>query len=351
MIDKKKNNLSGPPKKKYVRTFLFSMRLGAPLNKLHVLTKFLGILILSFIVIQVMDEKDPDPVLAGALFALALLTLNLGGVTRWLFQSYMVIVFPMFIFLFITWVAFTPNPGHITYLELPLYSGEIKIGLSLASVAFILSIMIYYLITKKIALGIFIGIALAIIFSKFTPNPGITFFKISFLGPYSFILSDVNVLIAVTKVLGYAAMVFMTLMLVMTTRDNELTAALRQLHMPYMGRFFLSIVFRTLSLSLMDFETIRQAQIARGIRVKKMNILQLLKNVAMMSVPLVATMLRRSSEIGDALQARGFSLKKTGQEFLEIQSFKLSDVIILLILMSLAYLVLIQNLNIYQSIF
>ncbi|MHB8135955.1 MAG: energy-coupling factor transporter transmembrane component T family protein [Anaerolineaceae bacterium] len=345
------NQTETRPKKEYVRTFLFSMRLGAPLSKLHVITKFLGIVILSFITIRVMDEKNPDPILAGTLFILALITLNLGGVSHWLFRSYLVIIFPMFLFLFITWVAFTPDLGSKTFITLPIYSGEIRLGISLALIAFFLSMGIYYLITIKIAYGIFIGIAVAIFVAKVTPNPGIIFRTIPLFGPYSFILSDVNLLIAGTKVLGYAAMVFMTLMLVMTTRDSEFTAALRQLKMPYMGRFFLSIVLRTLSMSLMDFETIRQAQIARGIRVKKMNIFGLLRNVAMMSVPLVATMLRRSSEIGDALLARGFSLKRTGKEFLEIQKFKIADYVVLIILALLSYLILVQQVNLYKTIY
>jgi hypothetical protein len=55
--------------KEYVRTFLFSMRLDAPLNHLHVITKFVGILILSVVLVRVMDEHNPDPLMAGLLLA------------------------------------------------------------------------------------------------------------------------------------------------------------------------------------------------------------------------------------------------------------------------------------------
>jgi energy-coupling factor transporter transmembrane protein EcfT len=206
----------------------------------------------------------------------------------------------------------------------------------------------FYYFTKKILGGVVIGLILAWLISRFVPNVGFNLVTFSFLKPYDFVVSDQNTLIAGTKVLGYAAMVFVTLMLVMTTRDIELVAALRQLRMPYLGRFFLSIVFRTLSLSLMDFETIRQAQIARGIGIRRMNIFGILKNMALMSVPLVATMLRRSSEIGDALQARGFSLTKPAREFLEIHPLTSIDIIVLILLAVLAAAVFGFSLNLYQ---
>jgi energy-coupling factor transporter transmembrane protein EcfT len=59
----------------------------------------------------------------------------------------------------------------------------------------------------------------------------------------------------------------------------------------------------------------------------------------------VATMLRRSSEIGDALLARGFSLNRPGNEFLEIQRFRLLDFLVLLVLVVLAAFVLAFHFN------
>jgi len=347
MADRIKSTSENKGHARYVRTFLFSMRLGAPLNNLHVITKFLGILIVSFIAVKVMDEKNPDPILAGLLFVLALLTLFFGGVSRWLFRSYLVIIFPMFIFLFITWVAFQPLTGTHIYLSLPVYSGEINLGIKVSTLAFLITLVGHYLLTRKIALGLLVGLILAMLIARLTPNPGFVFATYSFWKPYSFILSDKNLLVASTKVLGYAAMVFMSLMLVMTTRDNELTAALRQLRTPYLARFFLSIVFRTLSLSLMDFETIRQAQIARGIRIRKISIFGMLRNMALMSVPLVATMLRRSTEIGDALQARGFSLSKPTKEYLEIQPLRFLDFAMLAILVTMAMVIYLFSFNLY----
>lgn len=342
--DRQPQILSG---KKYIRTFLFSMRLGAPLSHVHFITKFIAVLLLSFVIIRAMDEQDPDPVLTSIFFGLSIFALVLGGVSRWIFRSYMVLIFPMFFFLFLTWVAFTPHLGMRVYFQYPLYAGVVKLGISAANSIFFVALISHYILTKKILRGLFIALILALVITKYTPNPGINFVSIPLLVPYTFILSDENMLVAGTKVVGYAAMVFNTLMLVMTTRDNELTAALYQLKTPKFARFFLSIVFRTLNMSLLDFETIRHAQIARGVRIRDQGIFGLLKNTANMAIPLVATMFQRSNEIGDAFLARGYSFKRAGREFLEVQRLRLLDSVILLVVISYTILFYLVPHNLY----
>lgn len=334
--------------KKYIRTFLFSMRLGAPLSRVHFITKFVAVLLISFVIIRAMDEQNPDPILTIFFFVLSILALVLGGVSRWIFRSYMILIFPMFFFLFLTWVAFSPDPGTHIYFQYPLYSGSIKVGFSTASLIFLFFLVLHYIITKKILRGFFIALVLGLLISNYTANPAITFTTIPFMQPYTFIFSDENMLVAGTKVIGYAAMVFNTLMLVMTTRDSELAAALYQLRTPVFVRFFLSIVFRTLNLSLLDFETIRHAQIARGVRIREQNIISLLKNTAKMAIPLVAIMFKRSNEIGDALLARGFSFKRAGREFLEVQPLTLLDWLLLLVIIAYTVLFYLLPHNLYS---
>jgi energy-coupling factor transporter transmembrane protein EcfT len=101
---------------------------------------------------------------------------------------------------------------------------------------------------------------------------------------------------------------------------------MRQLRVPYVGSFFVATMLRSLSMALFDYSTIRQAQVARGISLKKKNFLQVIADLAFMAVPLTATMLRRSSEVGDAALIRGFSMQsKNPTEFHEIRPFVASD--------------------------
>jgi len=311
--------------KRYVRTFLFSMRMGAPLSRVHFITKFAGVLIVSFVIIKAMHERHPDPVLVGLFFALSLGLLFLGGVSRWIFRSYLVVIFPMFALVFLIWVAFMPNVGEDVYFQYELYTGTVHVRISVAMATCVAVFVTHYLLTKRIFRGVVLAVGLALVVDRWTSNPGFTIARFQWLQPYAFTVSDRNLLIAATKVMGYAAMVFNTLMLVMTTRDDELTSAFHQLRVPKHARFFLSIVFRTLSLSLVDFDTIRQAQIARGVRVRERGFVELLKNVAKMAIPLVATAFQRSQEIGDALLARGFSFARSGREFLQDRPYRPLD--------------------------
>jgi energy-coupling factor transporter transmembrane protein EcfT len=224
------------------------------------------------------------------------------------------------------------------------------LGVSASLGAFLLVSLTHFLITKKILRGVFLGLVAAYLIGELTMNPAIKIGELQFLKPYTFIVSDENLLVAGTKVVGYAAMVFVTLMFVMTTRDSELVGALRQLRVPYLPRFFLSIFFRTLELSLLDFQTIRQAQIARGIRVKQRTIFGVLRDMAMMSVPLVATMLQRSTDIGDSLLARGFSMDHHGQEYVEPRPLSLLDGVVFAILVVLTVAVLGYSLNMFRAL-
>jgi energy-coupling factor transporter transmembrane protein EcfT len=256
--------------KQYVRTFLFSMQINSPLARLHVITKVVIILVTSTLIVRLMDAGDPDPFGVGLLMVISLALLLLSGAGRWLFRSYLVVIFPMLSVLFITWVIFNSDPGTHAYLFLPIY--------------------------QKITL----------------------------------VVSDANLLVALTKVLGYAAMVFASLALVMTTRDIEFVGAMRQLRVPYVAAFFLSLVLRSLSNAVMDYETIRQAQIARGINLQPRSLPAKIRDMAHMSVPLVATMIRRSIEVGDAVIARGFRLGGAAPaEYHEAQPLHAGDWVVL----------------------
>jgi energy-coupling factor transporter transmembrane protein EcfT len=256
--------------KQYVRTFLFSMRINSPLARLHVITKVVIILVNSTLIVRLMDASQPDPLGVGVLMIAALALLLFSGAGRWLFQSYLVVIFPMLSVLFVTWVIFNRDPGTHVYLSLP--------------------------ITQQVTL----------------------------------VASDANLLTAFTKVLGYAAMVFVSLTLVMTTRDIEFAGAMQQLRIPYVAAFFFSLVLRTLSNAVMDYETIRQAQIARGIALQARSLPARIRDMAHMSVPLVATMVRRSTEVSDAVIARGFRLGGMAPtEYHEAQSLHAVDWLVL----------------------
>lgn len=316
---------------KWVRTFLFSMRIDSPLAGLHAITKFVLVLGVSLVLMGMISTARPDPVGCILLVALAFLLLWLSGVIRWLFRSYLVVIFPMLLSLFISWIIFNPNPGTRILFSYQTYSGYINIGVSVAMIAFVGIIVGYYVFTRQLYWGIIGAVVAALVISLTPLNLSWTFASFPFHEPLTLIVSDQTVFVAATKVLGYGAMVLMTFLLVLTTRDVEVVGALRKVpRMPYVVCQFSSLMLRSLNIAMIDFSTVRQAQVARGVNVQKKNIVSRIRDMAYLTVPLIANMMRRSTEISDALSARGYEMSSKPSIYREVKPFHLVDWLLIL---------------------
>jgi energy-coupling factor transporter transmembrane protein EcfT len=156
--------------------------------------------------------------------------------------------------------------------------------------------------------------------------------------PLTLSVSDQGVVLALTKVISYSGMMLATLAVVITSRDVELMGALRQLRLPQPVIFFLSTVFRALNLALSDYETIYQAQIARAVNAQPRSFYRRLRDLASIAVPMVAMMIRRSSEIGDALLVRGYKLRQKSVDFYETSPWRPIDWIVTIFCLVLLYM-------------
>jgi energy-coupling factor transporter transmembrane protein EcfT len=330
----------------YVRTFLFSMKIDSPLARLHIITKVVCILILSLMVVQQMDMTHPDPVgvIVMAIFSLAVLII--GGALTWLLRSYLVVVFPMLGTLLFTWLLFNPDPGTHTFVSFPIYDGTVTLALSVSLLVLIVVPAIYFRITHKVFWGLVLGIALAIGLNRLGLNPRLGLAEVPIFHAMSFVISDKNLIVAVTKVFGYATMVLVSLTLVMTTRDAEVIGVMRQAKIPYAASFFTSIMLRSLSMAVFDYGTIRQAQVARGVDIQQKSIFGKVVDMARISVPLIVTMIRRSTEVGDAVLARGMTrLSSKPSLFKETRPVRAADIVIMILFVLLAVAVLGFQLN------
>jgi energy-coupling factor transporter transmembrane protein EcfT len=185
-----------------------------------------------------------------------------------------------------------------------------------------------------------IATVIAFLVAHFLSLPSWIPLHISFFHPLAVFITDRGLYVASTKVIGYTGMVFATIALVVTSHDTELIGALRQLRVPAVVIFFLSTVFRSLDLALSDYTIIRQAQLARAINARPRSIFRRLSDLGSLAVPIVATMIRRSSEIGDALQMRGYTLGSSSADFYETRSWRWLDwsiVALSLVLLLLAF--------------
>lgn len=332
--------------REWVRSFLFSVKIDSPLAHLHVLSKLFAILVLSLVIVRFISTDDPDPVGATLMILLAFLGLYLSGVLRWVFTSYLVIMFPGLFGMAFVWMVFNPSLGGDVLVAFPIYSGTITLGISLRLIIFLVFAVGWYIWRKGIFWGIVGGIVVSLVVTAIVGNPSLTFTQVQLGHPIWIKISEQNIVVGVTKSLGYGAMMLVSMMLVLTSRDIEIIGAMRQFRVPYVASFFTATMLRSLSMALFDYSTIRQAQIARGTSLKKKNVFRMIADLAYMAVPLTATMLRRSSEVGDAALIRGFTMQsKDPTEFHEVRPFRAADWIVMALCVALAIVVLVFDVS------
>ncbi len=285
--------LEPPPGKRYVRSFLFSRRINAPLAYVHLLPRTLLIFCLSGLQLRTINAPDPAIVAASVLWVVSFVLFLLSGMHARVARLYFLLTLPALLSLFTT---------------------------------------------RKLFAGILSGALVAFVLAHIAWQPSWIVTQVTFFHPLTVVISDRSLLVAVTKVIGYSGMVLITIALVVSSRDTELIGALRQLRIPQSIIFFISTVFRSLDLALSDYNTIRQAQLARAINARPRSIFKRLRDTGSIAVPLVAVMIRRSSEIGDALVARGYRLGKASTDFYETSPWRPIDWIILVVCLCLLYL-------------
>jgi energy-coupling factor transport system permease protein len=269
--------------KRYVKTILFNARAGSIFVNLHPFTKFILFLLLSIAVIIAMTKHYPD------------------------------LMFSLFVMLAV--IGFLVESGTIKYI--------VKSYLSLIILALVV-LLIWWLVFNQV------GTHTILSFS---------------IGGYVFRITRESLYIGLAKVFGYGAMAFLTLLILMTTRDVDIVNALNQIGLPFRQTFFLSLVFRSLNIMAEDLESIRHAQFARGGRSGKKNPFSRAKEFISLSVPLTALMIKRAVEMGQALEARGFSKAGKLSSPVVSKSIGVLDYSLVMISVILLYISLTMNLT------
>lgn len=323
-----------------MRSFLFARRIDAPFAKVHLIARVILILCLSAALLRTINTEQPDIVGAALLWCAALCVFLLSGISARVARLYALLTLPALLAIFVTWTIFNPIPGKVTLLRFPIYTGLLDIALAPWQAVLLIIVGGYFLWTRRLVLGVIAGILAAFIVARWIPLPEWRLAQVVFFHPLTVLISDKGLLTALTKVIGYAGMVLATIALVVTARDVELIGALRQLHVPHAVIFFLATVFRSLDLALADYDTIHQAQVARAIHARPRSFLRRLRDLASIAVPMVAMMIRRSSEIGDALLARGYTLGHADKDFYETSPWRLLDWGVVVLSLCLLYLAL-----------
>jgi len=331
-----KDDVEARTSKKYVRTFIFSMKTGTPIEKLHVITKFFMIAAMSVLALYMFDisVSKGGPDIIGLIFLLIIVfaLLIISGTSKYLVNSYLLLALPVPISEFIWWLFFDGGlPGaKVTFY---LWPGFFPFGLSTAVLVLVFGV-VYYRTRSFI-----IAVIPAVLLWWLTAMPGTldfspltTWFKLPIGATSSFTLPYLSVTVALSKALGFAVLIYTSFLFLLTTRDTEIAGAMRQLGLSFKKSFFIALIFRSLNTLLIDYENIRMAQTARAAGVNRKSVFSKIIDLAYVSIPLVATMIRRSTEMGVALYARGFEASKKVTSFKETKGITYMDVTVIAIL-------------------
>jgi energy-coupling factor transporter transmembrane protein EcfT len=214
-----------------------------------------------------------------------------------------------------------------------LWPGFLPIGISTVILVGVFSLVYYK--TRSIGWSLAAGLLMwwfSVMPSALSFSPALTWVRIPIGASYPFSLSQWSAKVALSKALGFAVLIYTSFLFLLTTRDVEIAGALRQLRLSFKKAFFVTLMFRNLNTMLIDYENIKIAQTARASSVVRKNIFSKIIDLAHLSIPLVATMIRRSTEMGVALYARGFEASNSMTDYKETKRLSVVDFTIMAIL-------------------
>ncbi len=115
------------------------------------------------------------------------------------------------------------------------------------------------------------------------------------------------------------------------TSDRDFTYGLTTLRLPYSISFVFTLAFRSMTTFIEDFTKIKDAMILRGTDFQEGSIITKARKHVNIFLSLLMITLRRVMESSYAVEAKGFSTKRT---FLHSYPLKPKDVFIVVLLIS-----------------
>ena len=135
-----------------------------------------------------------------------------------------------------------------------------------------------------------------------------TFFYRGSGAPQSFGPSATGFLFGVGMGAKLLSFLLLNVVLLSTTRVEELTAAFTRLGLPYRAGFALTLAFRLVPLFADSAATVLQAQRLRSLGAEPRGVLARLRRTVPVIIPVFMAALRRADQMAIALDMRGFGL-------------------------------------------
>ncbi len=105
----------------------------------------------------------------------------------------------------------------------------------------------------------------------------------------------------------------------MTTSPDDLGLALEQTHVPYTLSFTFTTAVRLVPTMALDAQTVIDAQRSRGLELDRGNFMKRIRNYIPILIPLIVSAIRRSIELAEALESRGFGASPNRQPLIVLR--------------------------------
>jgi energy-coupling factor transport system permease protein len=137
-----------------------------------------------------------------------------------------------------------------------------------------------------------------------------------------------SLLFSINRMLFIFMLVTMGVVLISTTRNEELVMGMIKLGMPYRVGFAISTSLRLVPSIASSLLTITQAQRSRGLDLESGSILERLRKFLPVLIPVFISTIRSTNIFSMALESRGFGARKDRTFFLKME-FSRADYVLL----------------------
>jgi energy-coupling factor transport system permease protein len=126
-----------------------------------------------------------------------------------------------------------------------------------------------------------------------------------------------------------------------TTLPEDFMQALISMHISYSTAFAIALAFRFVPTMATETEIITEAQKSRGHRIEEGGIIQQIRNLFPLLIPLILNSIRRAYNVAEALEARGFGAVPNRTVYFPIKFSKRDWVFIIYIILFFTFSLLI----------
>ena len=120
----------------------------------------------------------------------------------------------------------------------------------------------------------------------------------------------------------------------LTVDPNDLALSFIKMKVPYEYAFSFSLAFRFVPTIATEAQNIIDAQQSRGYEMPKKGIINQVKNLFPLLIPLIINSIKRAFHVAEALESRAFGSEKTRTFYFEIR-FSIKDLLFLVYLILL----------------